>query len=350
MRPHLHGSRILTLGGAIATCVGICTTSLGGVYNDKPFSLRFPAALTRFATYGDVAGVGGASAGSKWSSSINPASISWEDIEGPLQIYAAGQYSRIWFDQGTTFDIFAESITWDADEYGTFLVATAQVGTNGRNTRDLGMEFYFAGDILQLGWAKKLTEDWAVGINLGWTKSVCRYDLGALPIAKSNSDCYAIRVGTLHKLTEKWKGGLVLDYGWSRDRTNYYAIPFVSPEIHVYDNTRQFLVRPGVTYEYLKDCMVYFDYQFGTFWNNEGTLNVHRLYAGIEHGLNEWIFARAGTCFDPCAEACAWTCGLGFYPAEWLSFDVAYQYDMFPELGLEFGRSHTLNLSASLTF
>ena len=44
-------------------------------FEEVDLSLRFPAALSRFSSYADVAAVGGASAGSKWGSSINPASI-----------------------------------------------------------------------------------------------------------------------------------------------------------------------------------------------------------------------------------------------------------------------------------
>ncbi len=34
------------------------STAQAGDYTDKDFTLRFPAAMTRFAIYGDVAGVG----------------------------------------------------------------------------------------------------------------------------------------------------------------------------------------------------------------------------------------------------------------------------------------------------
>ena len=49
--------------------LGIFWSGCGGAalaagYNGEDFSLRLPAALTQFSPYGDVAGVGGASAGS----------------------------------------------------------------------------------------------------------------------------------------------------------------------------------------------------------------------------------------------------------------------------------------------
>jgi hypothetical protein len=256
----------------------------------------------------------------------------------------------LWFDNGTVLDVPAESVTVDAGKAGTFTGAAAQIKSNERDMYDgSGLGFYFAGDLSQLIWAKKLAEDWAVGLAFTYTKSVLRYTYGGLEVVKATSDSYGIRAGTLHKIVEKWLAGLVIDYGWSRDRAVIYGLG-QGPNIYLEDRTRQFLVRPGVSFEYMKNGTVYFDYQFGTFWNDIDTLNVHRLFAGIEHGFTDWIFVRAGTCFDPGEHAAAWTCGIGFYPASWFSLDVGYQYDMFPELTNEFGRSHALNASVSFTF
>jgi hypothetical protein len=120
--------------------------------------------------------------------------------------------------------------------------------------------------------------------------------------------------------------------------------------VHATDRTRQVLVRPGISYEYKKGSSIYVDYQFGSFWNDTGTLNVHRALAGIEHGINDWIFLRAGTTYDVRNGRAAWTGGVGFYPTSWFSLDMAYQYDMFPEIAQDFGRAQTLNISMSFTF
>ena len=71
---------------------------------------------------------------------------------------------------------------------------------------------------------------------------------------------------------------------------------------------------------------------------------------GVEHGITDWFFLRAGTTIDPAIGANAWTAGIGCYPTKWLSLDIGYQYDMFPELRDEFGRSSALNVSVSITF
>ena len=350
MKTVLHISKFSVMVMAIAIGLGIPSKSHAGDYKDKDFSLRFPAGMTRFATYGDVAGVGGASAGSRWSSSINPAATAWLDVEGKLQACASTQFSKVWFDAGLEIDVLAESITVDADEAGTFMGAAGQIRSNHAKMRS-GYDFYWAADLWQIQWAKKLSDNFAMGFAFNHTKSIARNKLGSVPIAKSNSDSYVVRAGSLYKVTENWLAGVVLDYGWSRDRTLWYAIPeWGISESHTRDKTRQFLVRPGVSWEYMKDGTVYLDYQFGTFWNNTGTLNIHRIYAGIEQGFIEWIFPRVGVVFDPAVGSCSWTCGLGLYPAKWLSIDIAYQYDMFPELSEDFGKSHTFNVSASLTF
>jgi len=82
--------------GRAAQAVGILlvlTAATDGLLGDgferQELSLRLPAALTRFAPYADVAGVGGASAGSKWSSSVNPAAVAWEPIKSPLHLTAS---------------------------------------------------------------------------------------------------------------------------------------------------------------------------------------------------------------------------------------------------------------------
>ena len=177
------------------------------------------------------------------------------------------------------------------------------------------------------------------------------------PVVQNGKHKGVIGVGGLllaripNEIADKLLGGLVLEYGWSRDRTCYKAIPaYGMPESHVDDATRQFLVRPGITWEYMKDGMVYLDYEFGTFWNDTGTLNVHRVYAGVEQGVFEFIFPRVGVTVDPGIGRCSWTTGVGFYPAKWMSVDVAYQYNMFPEITEDFGRSHTFNISVSITF
>jgi hypothetical protein len=348
MAKTLHTSKALYVCLAIVVSLGFLTTpSYAGPYKNKDFTLRFSAALTRFANYGDVAGIGGASAGSKWSSSINPASTDWLDIEGALKTYVTGQYSKIWFKRGSEMNIWTESVSVDCEEYGTIIVAAGQVNTNQEQMNN-GLDFRFAADIFQIQWGKKLSEDCSVGFNFGYTDSRGQYKMGRLTIANSNCDIYGIRGGVLVRIVEGWLAGVVLDYGWSSDRSVTYG--FGAGDTHANDHTRQILVRPGVSWEYKKDSGVYMDYQFGTFWNSTGQMNVHRLLLGVDHAIVEGLFVRSGTTVDVCKGLYSIACGIGFYPTKWFGLDVAYQYEMFPELIEEFGRAHTLNVSISFTF
>ena len=316
---------------------------------DKDLSLRFPAAMTRFATYGDVAGTGGASAGSKWGTSVNPASTAWLDIDSQHRMSLCPQYSLLHFDNGADFNVFAESLTIQTDKWGAVMPAAAQIETN-HSTMKNGLGFDFSARLFQLQWAAKTAEDWAVGANLNYTGSTTNLDMGPFPIAESNSDCYGVRLGALHRLCDKLLGGVVLDYGISRDRTVMYGIPALGiSETHDEDTTQQIVARPGLAFEYKKDSQVLVDYQYGTFWNSTGNLQVHRLFAGVDHGLTDWLYLRAGTAVDVEGNT-AVTCGLGLYPAKWLSIDVGYQCGMFPEMEPEFGRSQTLTASLGFTF
>jgi opacity protein-like surface antigen len=107
------------------------------------------------------------------------------------------------------------------------------------------------------------------------------------------------------------------------------------------------LMRAGPSYEYRKNSTVSLDYQYSSFENDTGKLEVHRMFAGIDHRIVDALFVRGGFALDNKGNT-AWTCGLGIYPLKELSIDVGYQYDMFPEIQSEFGRSHLLTISFSV--
>src|SRR3712207_574561 len=83
------------------------------------FSLRFPAALAKFSSYGDVAGSGGASAASRYGSGVNPASLDWMPLPSG---YAAisPQVSHVRFERGTSLRIATVSGTVSSSAHGTF--------------------------------------------------------------------------------------------------------------------------------------------------------------------------------------------------------------------------------------
>lgn len=330
---------------------GLATPVLARGFKDESLTLRLPAALSRFATYGDVAGLGGASAGSKWSSSVNPASVAWESVPGDLHLAFSPQYSSLAFENGSRLDVCAEAFTWDLGELGVIQPSLAQVRSNTATTRQ-GLDFRMDMDYAQVQWARRFGDDWAFGANLNFAKSETRYDLGPLDldVSESSGETYGFRLGTLHRPAPRLLAGLVFDYAFSPGRTTLFDFMGTGVgNVRLKDTTHQYVLRPGVSYEYAKDSAVYADYQYGAFRDETGHLEVHRFYMGVDHRVRDWLFLRGGTAMDVRGNT-AWAVGLGIYPSERVSIDVGYQQDMFPELEPEFGRSKTLTISVSITF
>lgn len=338
-------------GLALATTAALTARAAGAPedFDDKPLSLRLPAALTRFASYADVAAAGGASAASKWSSSMNPASVGWESLPGGARLSLSPQYYNLEFDEGTRFHVTAEALVVDAARLGTFQPSLAQVRSNRKTTRQ-GLDFRFDMDYVQVQWGKRLSDDTAVGANFNFAKAKSQFDLGQLPVSDSVSETYGFRFGALHRLAERWLAGVVFDYGFTPSRTTLYDFMGLGTgDMHVDDTAHQYVLRPGVSYEYLKESFLYADYQFGTFLDDTGRLVVHRFYLGADHRIVKGLFVRGGAALDTRGNA-SWTTGLGIYPCDRFSIDMGFQDNMFPELEPDLGRSRGWMISLSISF
>src|SRR5882757_5915634 len=88
------------------------------------FSLRLPAALSKFSPYSDVAGVGGASAGSQYQTSLNPAATDWQPA-APYTIGLSPQYQAVMFERGPTVHVAFESVTVKLPQQGGTLQPAA---------------------------------------------------------------------------------------------------------------------------------------------------------------------------------------------------------------------------------
>lgn len=336
--------------GAIALSIVLAASgdhACAGGFDDDDFSLRFPAALSRFSSYADVAAVGGASAGSKWQSSVNPSSTAWQSIEGSYHLSLSPQYSQIIFEEGTVLNVMSESVTRDCREFGTVQLSLAQVRSNESDIRAPmpGFEFGYDMDYVQAQWGRRLSDDCAVGGNVNYSSSEVINNIGAARYLDSSSDSYGLRVGALCRIAEKLLGGAVVDYSESPSTTTLYDL-FGSGtgDVRVDDRTKQFTLRAGPSYEYRKDSTVSLDYQYGSLNNDTGTMEVHRMFAGVDHRIVEAFFVRGGLALDNHGNT-SWTGGLGIYPSKQVSIDVGYQYDMFPEIQAEFGRSQLVTVS-----
>jgi len=336
-------------GLAVLVVAAACTSPAGAQgYDDKSFSLRFPAALSRFSTYGDVAAVGGASAGSKWSSSVNPASTGWLAVPDKLKTDLAAQYVGLCFAEGTSLHVSGGAATVSAGEAGAFQPAFAHARSNRETTAD-GLGFLYELEYYQFQWGKRVGKA-AFGAAAIFSRSETQFELMGFDLVSSVSESYGLRLGGLLEVWEKLLAGVVFDYAITRSRsTTYDVFGLGIGDLKERDTGHQFVLRPGLSYEYLKDSAVYFDYQFGAFCDDTGRLLVHRFYAGVDHRVWEWLFVRGGVAMDVRGET-AWTVGFGFYPTKWFGIDVAYQDRMYPELEPEFGASRAVTISLSLTF
>ena len=344
------GKYLMRIFAYLIALVGFGNFAYADGFDDKDFSLRFPAALSRFSSYADVAATGGASAGSKWQSSVNPASIAWQSMPGRYHLSLSPQYSAIMFQEGTVLHVISESVTKEFEKFGTLQVSLAQVRSNERAIQAPMPDYKFSYDMdyAQAQWGKRFTDDFALGGNFNYSSSEVINKIGAEKYLDSSSDSYGVRVGTLYRIAEKLLGGVVVDYSWSPSKTTTYDIfGWGIGDVRVDDKTKQFTLRVGPSYEYRKDSTVNLDYQYSSLKNDAGTMEVHRMFAGIDHRIVDALFVRAGVALDNHGNT-SWTGGLGIYPLKEFSIDVGYQYDMFPEIQSEFGRSHLLTISISL--
>ena len=338
---------IIALAIALA---GLGSSANAGGLDDKDFSLRFPAALNRFSSYADVAAVGGASAGSKWQTSINPASTAWQNMPGSYHLSLNPQYSAIMFQEGTVLHVISESVTKEFEKFGTLQVSLAQVRSNESAIRAPVPDYKFSYDMNygQVQWGKRFTDNFAFGVNFNYSSSEVVNKIVTDRYIDSTSESYGFRAGALYRLATNLLGGIVVDYSQSPSTTTTYDIyGWGIGNVIVKDTTKQFSLRVGPSYEYRKDSTVNLDYQYSSYGNDTGNLEIHRIFAGIDHRIVDALFVRGGVAFDNKGNS-SWTAGLGIYPLKQLSIDVGYQYNMFPEIQSEFGRSHLLTISISV--
>ena len=322
--------------------LAVATGAPGSDFADEPFALRLPAALTRYSGYADVAGVGGASAGSPWGSSVNPAAVAWA-AHAPLSV--SPQLSAITFDRGTRLTVGAASLVFGSDEAGWFLPTVARVWSNVASTAQ-GLDFEFDLRQVQMQWGRRLTEDLAAGVTGSAVRSETRFTSAYGPVASSDDTGANLRIGGLYRVSPRWIAGLVIEYGrtWSDTVVNTLSGPYRTHEV-----THQVLIRPGFSLRYAEESYLYVDCQYARFSNDEATLVVRRLFAGAEHRVFDWLYPRLGGGYDDRGNL-AGTAGIGLYPRPGLSVDLAYQHDFFAELDPELGPSRAWTLSLTWIF
>ncbi len=340
----------LSYGTAISIIFLCSLTARADDYDRYDFSLRLPAAFSRFSSYASVAAVGNAQAASERSSSSNPASAAWPHPELPYANSISPQFSALRFKEGTDVYIAAEAAAVNASKWGVFVPAAVQARSDHEQTSE-GLGFEFETDYFQVPWGKLIAEDWAVGVNFNFMAGDTRFDVSDAKLTRTRSDDYGVRFGALHRPLDTLRVGLTVDYGYSPAWTERFdAFGLGTGTVRSEDVTQRVLARPGIAWQCTPDGNLYMDYQVGVFWNDTGTLWVHRFPIGVEYWLvpRGWV-ARMGTTVDTRGSA-ALTAGTGMAVSKRAFVNIAYQYGMFPELRPEFGLAQTFALSVAILF
>lgn len=306
------------------------------------FALRLPAAMTKFSSAGDVAGFGGASAGSRYPSGVNPASLDWQ-TEPQLPWAISPQWSQMRFEHGPRLDIGAMSITRSTLGVGSVQISAAKISNHGDQQGDFVL---LEGDYLQLQWGKKFSETLALGLGINFTHLNTKAGMDGLLLVNDDSRTRGLRAGLVWGISPRLLAGLMIEHGATRsDAEQFYPGCFCLLPGRAKGSSRS--ARAGLTYEYQDQSSLYVDFLSGRFNNDFGALRSRTDFAGIEHRVMPGLFARAGYARGHGASSA--TVGLGIAPAKNWSIDLAYQRDMFPELHPEFGRSRLFNVSLNLS-
>jgi len=342
--------RPLRYGTAIGVVLVWSLMAHADDYDGYDFSLRFPAAFSRFSPYASITAAGNAQAAGEWSSSINPASAAWPHPELPHTHNFSPQFSFLRFEEGTGVSVAAEAAALDAGAWGVFVPAAVQVSSNHEQISE-GLGFEFEANYFQVPWGKLIAEDWAVGVNFNFLATDTRFDISDARLIRTRSDDYGLRLGVLHRPADALRVGLTVDYGYSPAWTDRFD-PFGlgTGTVRSKDITQRVLVRPGIAWQFTSQGNLYVDYQAGVFWNDTGTLWVHRFPVGVEYWPvpRRWV-ARMGTTVDTRGGA-ALTAGTGMAISRRAFVNIAYQYGMFPELRAELGPAQTFAISAAIRF
>jgi hypothetical protein len=196
-------------------------------------------------------------------------------------------------------------------------------------------------------WAKRCGT-WGFGALFNFAEAEVINKLGPIRVSEAHAESYRFRFGVLHEVVERLLAGLVFEYGFTPSRATVLTpTPMGLLPVRLEDTYYQFLLRPGLSFEYAPMSSVYADYQYAVYYNDLDELHHHRFNVGIDHRLLDWLFLRLGGAVDGAGNF-GWSAGVGAYCSEWVSVDVGYQFDMLPELRSEFGRSQTFQIAVAI--
>lgn len=356
------------------TISGVLTINsiAAGFSSDDPFSLRFDAALSRYGNYGDVLGAGSASTGSTFSSSMNPASTVIRNKKEEI-FTISPQQTDISFENGHDLDIVILGGTYRIDdqqklEYG---VASVDSSSDKRIGDPTDTEFSLEADIYTIGWATSLSKpgncnkpSHFVGINYSQQDTESDLDFGFTSIQDSGESS-SINIGYLYHTMcdlEAKRNNLALGVTLTLGNGDSTRTSLISPADSSESSNKA--LRAGVGYRVSEGRYLYSDLQYGEYantdiGNNTETIDVARLFAGIQWqipanpGDGFRLYLRSGFVLDDEGNK-SQTLGIGTVlakkPSYQIGVDIGYQRNMFPEIEPEFGDSDLYNISFRVKF
>jgi hypothetical protein len=295
-----------------------------------------------------VAGIGGAAGGSPWSSSPNPAATGLHPPVGKRAcLGASAQYALAAFDEGTRVEVAALSVAHADRRLGVFQPSAFAAWTNHERTSD-GLGFEWEAEGAELQWGRQVAPGTAVGLNLGFVDSQTRLDLDGLPVTRSDTTTWSVRAGVIRQFRECTAVGFSAE--WSHAPSDATVFDFMGPgsgDLEVEDTTNGLVLRPGVYTFLTKDLTLYADYVFARYENDAGALVSHRGEVGLDLTVREGVYLRGGAVLDRWGNF-SFAAGLGLAFSEDFLLDFSWQYNQFPEIEREFGRSHTFGIGVTV--
>ena len=323
-------------------------TAVADDIDDAGFGPRISGAISRFPRFADVAATL-ASAGSRYSSGNNPAGIGFNPAVGESGFGTSVQYAGLYTEEGTKVHVGSLSLVIDAGDWGAFQPSLLVLDSNRATMRD-GLDFEWEGWSAEIQWGRKIDERTAIGLNLSVLSSEMNFHLDSIHVSRAKSETYQIRFGVLHAFTERFYGGVTLECALAPSRTKVFDFMGLGIGTQREDDTgSQVIFRPGIYTFLTDDLTLYADYQFAGFDDDTGQLTVHRFYVGADQTVTEGLYLRAGVVADTEGNV-SFAAGVGIAPSETLYVDIAYQYDMYPELDQEFGRADLFGIGVTWLF
>jgi hypothetical protein len=309
-----------------------------------PFSLRFPAALSHFSPFGDVAAKGGASGASPYGSSSNLAGIAWGSGAKDFDYLGSINYNYLTFGSGTDLHIATETIAFDLGDAGTVRLVLIQFQSNTATIRSAPLTYDFDLFGTRLDWSRRFGA-YGIGVGMGFTQAETLFRNPTALVSDTTKDNWTFRLAGQRQLGKRWLIGLMADYGTGSSHGTRQS-PIGAPQTFTSDSS-QWIVQTGIGFIITPKAVANLDYQMGRFSEGGAHLTTHRWSLGTDIPLSTKWQLRAGTTIDHLGNA-GWTTGIAFFPIKGTSLNLAYQRGTFPELTQEFGQSQMLTASVSV--